>query len=309
MLPSLALGLVFGLLIFFAGILIMSKAVTNAANQQFKKWISLLTGNPILGIFVGTIITGITQSSSGTTVMVVSLVNSGVMNLYQATAVIMGANIGTTFTAQLISFDFFSLIPHLMFIGVLLYHLNFHPAIRQLGRFTFGFSLLFLGIQVMSRSLEPLKDMAEFQQLMLSIENRPFRGVLIGLVTTAIIQSSSTGVAILQSLSLQGLIRITQAMPIILGQNIGTCFTTILSALAVDKNGKRAAIIHLLFNIVGVILLYPFMEQFSYFIVRLTPLNPVRQIANAHTIFNIINTIVLIPFIRQMVWIAQKIIK
>ncbi|MFT9496898.1 Na/Pi cotransporter family protein [Anaerosolibacter sp.] len=309
MLISMLLGLIAGLTIFFIAIIVMSKTVSRAADYQFKKWISMLTTNPIMGILVGSIVTAITHSSSGTTVMVVSLVNSGVMNLYQATAVIMGANIGSTFTAQLISFNFYAFVPHLLFIGVLLYYLNFHPAMKQLGKFTIGFCLLFIGIQIMSNSMDPLKHVPSFQQLMLSIEDHSFKGVLVGLFTTAIIQSSSTGVAILQSMGFQGLINLTQALPILLGQNIGTCITTIIASFAVDKNGKRAAIIHLFFNILGVVLLYPFLDPFAQFISQLTPLNPVRQIANAHTVFNILNTLILIPFIRHMVWISQKIIR
>ncbi|MBB6217079.1 phosphate:Na+ symporter [Anaerosolibacter carboniphilus] len=309
MLISMLLGLISGLSIFFVAILIMSKTISRAADYQFKKWVSIFTTNPIMGIFVGGVVTAITHSSSGTTVMVVSLVNSGVMNLYQATAVIMGANIGSTFTAQLISFNFYNVIPHLLFIGVLFYYLNFHPAMKQLGKFMIGFCLLFVGIQIMSQSMDPLKHMSSFQNLMISIEDQSFKGILVGLITTAIIQSSSTGVAILQSLSFQGLINLAQALPILLGQNIGTCITTIMASFAVDKNGKRAAIIHLLFNISGVVLLYPFLDSFSQFVSQLTPLNPMRQIANAHTIFNVLNTLILIPFISQLVWISQKIIR
>ncbi len=306
---SMSLGLIIGLTIFFIAISIMSKSVSSAADYQFKKWVSILTNNPFMGILVGGIVAAITHTSSGTTVMVVSLVNSGVMNLYQATAVIMGANIGSTFTAQLISFNFYAVIPHILFIGVLFYYLNFHPAMKQLGRFTIGFCLLFVGIHIMSRSMDPLKNIPSFQALMLSIEDQSFKGVFVGMIITAIIQSSSTGVALLQSFGFQGLINLAQALPILLGQNIGTCVTTLMASFAVDKNGKRAAIIHLFFNIIGVALLYPFMDTFAQFVSQLTPLNTVRQIANAHTIFNVLNTLILIPFIPQLVWISQKIIR
>lgn len=307
MIISILLGGSCGIIIFFIGMVTMSHSITALSSHKLKRVIGLLTTNPLLGILVGTLLTGFTQSSSGTTVLVVSLVNSGAMNLYQATAVIMGSNIGTTFTGQLMAFDSFYFIPHLLMLGVLLYYLNSRT--KNIGKFFIGFSFLFLGMKIMVCSLNPLKDLMGFKELLCSIETHPFKGMAMGAVTTALIQSSSTGIIIIQSLAFQGLMNIYQATPIIMGQNIGTCATTIFSSIATDKNGKRTALIHLLFNILGLLILYPFINIFCQFVYRLTPSNPVRQIANAHSLFNLMNTFILLPFIHPIVFTAKKIIR
>lgn len=308
MLIKILLGTFLGVMIFFWGMFTMTH-VSGLSGNRLKKIIARLTTNPFLGIAVGLLVTALTQSSSGITVMVVSLVNSKIMNLYQASYVIIGANIGTTFTGQLVTFDFWRIIPHLLIIGVLLFYINFNSPSRYMGKFFIGFSLLFLGIKVMVYCLEPLEQMMGFKELMLSIEDQKLKGIFIGTITTAIIQSSSTGLALMQGLGFQSLITIFQAVPIILGLNIGTCVTTLISSIAADKNGKRAAIIHLLFNIIGVGLIFPFISLFSNFIYTLTPFDTVKQIANAHTLFNVLNTIILFPFIPLLVYISKKIIR
>ncbi|WP_168198301.1 Na/Pi cotransporter family protein [Crassaminicella thermophila] len=298
-------SILIGVIIFFVGIFIITNSMSKLSNNHFKNFIMKLTKNPLLGALAGIIVTTLTQSSSTTSILVVSLVNSRIINLYQAVPVIMGANIGTTFTAQLISFDFFFLIPYILILGTILFFLRF----KNIGKFLIGFSFLFLGIKFMVYSLKPLKDLMSFKSLILSIENNSLKGVFIGIITTAIMQSSSTSVAIIQSLAIGGLINIYQAVPIIMGQNIGTCVTTLLSSIATDKNGKRTAIIHLFFNIIGTLIFYPFINLFSYFIYKLTPFDPVRQIANAHSLFNIINVILLFPFINLMVFISKKVVR
>ena len=309
MLLKIIAGALAGISILFLGMNMMSDGVLSLATRRLKFVLSTFTTNPVIGVLCGALVTALTQSSSGTTVMVVSLVNGGVLDLYQAAAVIMGANIGTTVTAQLISYDFFVFIPHLLFLGILLYHLKLTPIMRELGRFLTGFSLLFLGIRVMVVSLYPLKNLLGFQHMLFSVGDHQLLGVLLGALTTGIIQSSSTGIAILQGLSYQGLISLPQALPILMGQNIGTCVTTLLSSISSDKNGKRAALIHLLFNLLGTLILFPFMGWMAIWVTKLTPNLVVRQIANAHTLFNVLTVILLLPFLSSLVTLSKKIIR
>ncbi|AOT68840.1 Na/Pi cotransporter family protein [Geosporobacter ferrireducens] len=309
MLLKITAGALAGISIFFLGMNMMSDGILALATRRLKGILSTLTANPLLGILCGVLITALTQSSSGTTVMVVSLVNGGVLNLYQAAAVIMGANLGTTITAQLVSYDFFVIIPHVLFLGILLYHLKLTVIMKELGRFLIGFALLFLGIRVMIVSLYPLKNLLGFQHMLFSVGDHKLLGILLGALTTGIIQSSSTGIALLQGLSYQGLINLSQALPILMGQNIGTCVTTLLSSFATDKNGKRAAIIHLLFNFFGTIILFPFIDLIASFVVKLSPDLTVRQIANAHTLFNLLTLLLLLPFLSLLVNLSKKIIR
>ncbi|WZL74454.1 Na/Pi symporter [Clostridiaceae bacterium 35-E11] len=309
MLISIFIGTILGMIIFFTGMIMITHSTTALSGQKLKRIVAFLTTHPVFGIFVGIIVTGLTQSSSGTSVLVVSLVNSGVMNLYQATGVIMGANIGTTITGQLVTFNIFEMIPPILMLGILLFYLNMNPLTKHIGKFFIGFSFLFFGMKIMSYFLTPLKDLMHFKSFMLSIEQQQFKGIVLGAITTALIQSSSTGIALVQGLASKGLINIYQAIPILMGQNIGTCTTSLFSSIAADKNGKRAAFIHLLFNIIGVFIFYPFIGIFSNFILHFTPLNAVKQIANAHSFFNIINALILFPFIPFLVFLSKKIIR
>lgn len=306
---SIAAGALAGIIIFFMGMTMMSDAVLSLATRRLKKILSIFTGHPLLGVLIGAFITALTQSSSGTTVMIVSLVNANILNLYQAAAIIMGANIGSTITVQLISYDFFAVIPHLLFLGILLYHLRLTPKIREFGRFLTGFALLFFGMRIMVQSLYPLKNLLEFQNLIYSLAERRALAISLGAFITAVIQSSSAGIAVLQSLAFQGLIDLSHAFPILMGQNIGTCATTLISSIAADKNGKRAAVIHLLFNLLGTLFFLPLIDFFISFVIYLTPDNTVRQIANAHTFFNLITVMLLMPFISILVLLSKKIIR
>lgn len=306
---NIIIGTILGVSVFFLGMLLMNHSITSLSGHKLKKIIQYSTANPLIGVIVGILVTAITQSSSGTTIMVVSLVNSGYMNLYQATSVIMGANIGTTFTGQLVSFNFFYYIPKILFIGVLLHSLKLSKNLRGLGNFLMGFSFLFIGIKIMIYFLDPLRQLMGFEKLILSLGQYKLKGIILGAVTTAIIQSSSTGIAIIQGLAHNNLLTINFALPVMLGLNMGTCVTTLFSGIVSHKNGKRAAIIHLLFNFIGVIILYPFIPLFASIIISLTPTDPVKQISNAHSLFNVLNTIVLFPFIPLMVYLSKKIIR
>ena len=287
----------------------MNQSIISLSGNRLRNIIEKSTSVPFLGVLAGTIVTALTQSSSGTTIMVVSFVNSGVMNLHQATAVIIGANIGTTFTGQLTSFDFYSMVPRLSLIGVLLFTLNINYKTRQCGKLLIGFSCLFLGIKVMIYFLDPLKYILGFKELILSVAEHKMKGIAVGASLTAIIQSSSTGIALIQGLAHSELLTLNCSISIMMGMNIGTCATTLISSITSDRNGKRAAIIHLLFNIIGVLAFYPFLNNFTTFIYQLTPYAPVNQISNAHTLFNIANALLLFPFISLLVYISKKIIR
>lgn len=309
MIPFVFLGTSGGLAIFFVGMIMMSRSITSLSSNKLKSLIAIFTTNPLLGILVGILVTTCIQSSSGTTVLVVSLVNGNVMNLYQATGVILGANIGTTITGHLMTSDFFTKTPHIFTLGMVLSMIHKNRKLKAMGKSLMGFSLLFIGMKIMVYSLNPLKNLMVFDQWMVSLEHSPIKGIAAGAAVTAIIQSSSAGIALIQGLAFQGLINITQALPLIMGQNIGTCVTTIIASIPADKNGKRVALIHLLFNVFGMIILFPFIGFFSNFICTITPENTVRQIANGHSLFNILSAILVFPFIKVMVYISKKIIR
>lgn len=265
--------------------------------------------HPLLGALIGCIITGILQSSSGTTVIIVGLVEANLLSLYQATPIIMGANIGTTVTSQLIAFNMgkYSFIPFI--VGMFINLISKNKKICYIADSLIGFSLIFIGIDLLTKGLSPLKDAIVFQKILGEFGSNPILGILMGFSTIAILQSSSTGIAILQSLAGNGAISIYTAVSIMLGMNIGTCMTTLLSSLYLSRAAKQTAFVHILFNIIGVILIFPFINLLCAISTSLSPLNPSRQIANAHTIFNVFSTLILIPFTSTFVNTVQHIIK
>lgn len=265
--------------------------------------------HPFLGILIGIVTTALLQSSSGTTIIVVGLVEANLLNLYQATSIIMGANIGTTITAQLIAFQPNRYIFVPLLIGLFLSFHKKNRKLRFLGEILLGFSLIFVGIDLLSKGVAPLQNLIRFQEILTEFGKTPILGVMMGFCTTAIIQSSSTGVAILQSLASNGLITLSAAISILLGQNIGTCVTTLLSSIHLSNIGKRAAFIHLLFNLFGALIIFPFIPVLTNASTLLSPYNAARQIAHAHSLFNIVATIVFIPFISVFVRISEGIIK
>ncbi len=265
--------------------------------------------SPVLGVCIGAIITSLLQSSSSVTLIIVSLVEARLLTLYQATAMIMGANIGTTITAQIIAFqpDKYIFIP--FFVGIMFSFFKKRRKLRFLGEVLLGFSLIFIGMDILSKGLSPLQDLIRFQKILMEFGKTPILGIIMGFCSTAIIQSSSTGVAILQSLAMEGLIDPLSAISIIFGQNIGTCSTALLSSIPLSSAGKRAALIHLNFNLLGVIFLFPFIKIICQISIFLSPYNPARQIANAHSLFNIISTIIFIPFINIFVRVSEYLIR
>ena len=300
------LGLLGGLALFLYGMQMMSGGLEAAAGNRMKQILEKLTANRFLGVAVGTIITMLIQSSSATTVMVV---DSGMMTLQQAVWIIMGANIGTTVTGQLIALDIGALAPAFAFLGVVMVVFLKSPRVHHFGQIIAGLGVLFIGMDMMSSSMMPLRESEAFISLMTRFSN-PLLGILAGAAFTAVIQSSSASVGILQTLADNGLIGLSGAVYVLFGQNIGTCITAVLASIGTNRSAKRATIIHLMFNIIGTVLftVICMATPLTAFIESLTPSRPAAQIANMHTLFNIATTLILLPFGTYLAALAKKIL-
>ncbi len=302
-------GLLGGLALFLYGMQMMSVNLEAAAGSRMKHILERLTANRFLGVCVGAGITAVIQSSSATTVMVVGFVNSGLMTLRQAVWIIMGANIGTTVTGQLIALDIGELAPLITFIGVALALFVKRKQTQFAGGIIAGLGILFIGMGMMGEAMVPLRESEAFVNLMTRFSN-PLLGILAGAVFTAIIQSSSASVGILQALAVSGLIGLDSAVFVLFGQNIGTCITAALASIGASRDAKRATLIHLLFNVIGtavftaVCIIWPLIGLVGSF----TPHNPAAQIANMHTLFNIVTTLLLLPFGAQLAQLAGRLL-
>ena len=303
------LSLLGGLALFLYGMQMMSSGLEAAAGSKMKLILERLTANRFLGVLVGAGITAVIQSSSATTVMVVGFVNSGMMTLNQAVWIIMGANIGTTITGQLIALDVGALAPLFAFIGVAMVVFVKMPRAHHIGQIMAGLGVLFIGMEMMSSSMMALRDSQAFVDLMTRFSN-PLLGIAVGALFTALIQSSSASVGILQALATSGAISFSSSVFILFGQNIGTCITAVLASIGTSRSAKRATIIHLMFNIIGTVLftilciLFPLADLVASF----TPDAPAAQIANMHTIFNIVTTLLLLPLGNQLASLAVRIL-
>lgn len=301
-------GIFGGLGLFLYGMKLMSDGLENVAGEKLKGILEKITSNKVIGVLVGTIVTAIIQSSSATTVMVVSFVNAGLMTLTQATGVILGSNIGTTITAQMVSFNLEVIAPIFIGVGAILMMSAKKKRIKDLAYIALGFGILFMGMGLMSSSLKPISNLQIFNDFISVIGNNHFLGVLVGLTMTAILQSSSATTGILVALANSGNIDMNVAFPIILGCNIGTCVTAILAGLTANRTAKKAALLHLLFNIFGTVLFLPFSDKVVTFVNYLTPDNVARQVANAHTIFNVVITIFILPISKYFVMLVNHIL-
>ncbi len=305
-----------GLGMFIYGMQIMASGLENAAGNKMKTLLEALTRNKLMGVLLGAFITAVIQSSSATTVMVVGFVNAGIMNLTQAMGVIMGANIGTTVTGWLVSAGEWAeflqpstMAPIAIAVGVVVMLTGKRKRSKDIASIIVGFGLLFVGISNMSSAVSPLREVPAFTNLFVTLGGNPFLGILVGAGVTAIIQSSSASVGILQSLAAAGLIPFNAAIYIIMGQNIGTCVTAMLSSMGAKKNAKTAALMHLLFNIIGTIIFAT--AAIAFF----TIVNPVwghenisqTQISTVHTAFNIATTVLLFPLSGLIIKLAKKI--
>ena len=321
---KMILGFIGGLALFLYGMNVMGDGLSKLSGGKLERILEKLTSTPLKGVLLGAGVTAIIQSSSATTVMVVGFVNSGIMKLGQAISIIMGANIGTTITAWILSlsglegdgvivqlFKPANFAPVLALIGVILLMFIKGQKKKDIGTILVGFAVLMTGMESMSGSVKPLQGVEGFRNIMISFGDNPFLGVMAGAIFTAIIQSSSASVGILQAFCRTGVLKFSAAMPIIMGQNIGTCITAMLSAIGAKKNAKRAAVVHLSFNIIGTIL---FMSVF-YIINAISPFAFLEAratqagIAIIHTVFNISVTLVLVWFAKYLEKLAYIIIR
>lgn len=303
------LALLGGLALFLYGMQMMSGGLEAAAGNKMKSILEKLTSNRVKGVLVGAGITAVIQSSSATTVMLVGFVNSSLMTLKQAVWVIMGANIGTTITGQLIALDIGAIAPIFAIGGVAAMMFVKNEKVHHISSIFAGLGILFIGMDMMGSAMEPLQHYHAFIQFMTTFKN-PLVGILIGAGFTAIIQSSSASVGILQALAATGMIPLSSAVYILFGQNIGTCITAVLASIGMKVNAKRTTVIHLMFNIFGSVLftILSLTTPFVSWVGALTPDNPVAQIANVHTVFNVVTTLILLPFGTYMAAIAEKLL-
>ena len=306
---DIAIGIMGGLGLFLYGMNLMGDGLQKSAGSKLKRIIELLTSHVIMGVLVGMVVTMVIQSSSATTVMVVGFVNAGIMSLTQAIGVIMGANIGTTITAQLVSLDVDFLAPVALGIGIVIYMFSNKPKHKNIAEILIGFGILFTGMDFMKEAVKPLAGYQGFTDMLLSFGHHPILGVLMGFAITAIVQSSSASMGMLIALASQGLIPITAALPILYGENIGTCVTSLISSIGASRNARRAAIMHLTFNVLGsMIFMFILSKSIVAIVTAIDPTDAARQIANAHTLFNILNVIVLLPFNKLIVKLALKLV-
>jgi Na/Pi-cotransporter II-like protein len=306
---DIAISLIGGLGMFLYGMNVMGDGLQKAAGEKLKKIIEMLTTNRIMGVLVGTLVTAIIQSSSATTVMTIGFVNAGIMSLQQAVGVIMGANIGTTVTAQLVSFNIEKYAPIAIGIGMVFWFFTKKKNIKNISEILIGFGILFVGMNFMKEAAAPVSEMSQVHDAMLYLSKNPVLGILAGFLITGTIQSSSASIGILIVLASQGLLPITAALPVLYGDNIGTCVTSLLSTIGASRNARRAAIMHLCFNVIGTLLFIIVLSKpIIALVTSIDPTNVPRQIANAHTLFNVVNVIVLLPFSTYLVKLATKLV-
>lgn len=310
-----------GLAVFIYGMNLMSDGLQKAAGDKMRNILAMLTANPVLGVIAGALVTAVLQSSSATTVMVIGFVSAGLMKLPQAISVILGANIGTTITAQLIAFNIGDYAWIFVFVGFVMYFFFKKKEIAvKIGQIMFGFGLLFVGINTMGDTMKPLANSPVFTDLMMQVSDIPVLGVVVGTIMTVVVQSSSATIAVLQNLAstagpdgIHSILGLQGALPILFGDNIGTTITALLAAIGGSINAKRTAVAHTIFNVTGTLLFIWWIPQIADFIAWISPKGPEievisRQIANSHLMFNLTNTIIFIPLIWLLVKIVTKII-
>lgn len=310
-----------GLAVFIYGMNLMSDGLQKAAGDKMRNILAMLTANPVLGVIAGALVTAVLQSSSATTVMVIGFASAGLMKLPQAISVILGANIGTTITAQLIAFNIGDYAWIFVFVGFVMYFFFKKKEMAvKIGQIMFGFGLLFVGINTMGDTMKPLAQSPVFTDLMMQVADVPVLGVLVGTLMTVVVQSSSATIAVLQNLAstagvdgIHSILGLQGALPILFGDNIGTTITALLASIGGTINAKRTAVAHTIFNITGTLIFIWWIPQIADFITWISPKGPEievisRQIANSHLMFNLTNTLIFLPFIWLLVKIVMKII-
>ncbi|MBS5951588.1 MAG: Na/Pi cotransporter family protein [Clostridium sp.] len=299
-----------GLGLFIYGMKIMGDGLENAAGDGLKSILEKVTRNPVIAVIVGAIVTAVIQSSSATTVMVVGFVNAGLMNLAQAAGIIMGANIGTTITAQLVAFKLDQIAPLFVFVGAFVVMFAKKKKRKDIGSIILGFGILFVGMGQMSEAMKPLTASPIFNEVLATVGDKWYLGILAGALVTAVLQSSSATTGILVALATAGAIDITQALPIVFGCNIGTCVTAMLATVGTSKTAHKAALLHLIFNLGGTLIFIPVLVSglLGNVVSTISPGDVSRQIANSHTVFNVVNTAIMLPLTGLLIKIVNRII-
>lgn len=300
-----------GLGIFLFGIKYLGDGLQKAAGNRLKEILNRFTSTPFRAVFAGIVVTGLIQSSSGTTVLAVGLVSAGFMTLRQAIGIIMGANVGTTVTAFITGFNLSAYALPIIGLGAILLFFAKRPTLHSIGQILFGFGALFYGLKLMGSAMDPLKDLPQFNQLMISVSHQPILGVGIGTLLTMVVQSSSATIGILQQLYMQGSVTLTAALPILFGDNIGTTITAVIACLGASVSAKRTAASHVIFNLIGAIIFTLLLSPFTQLVLLFTKsfgLNPAMQIAFAHGLFNVSNLALQFWFIPQTEQIVKRIV-
>lgn len=304
---NIFIGLIGGLGLFLFGMQTMASGMQKAAGDKLRRILEILTSNPYIATVTGIIVTILVQSSSTTTIMVVGFANAGIMNLTQAVGTILGANIGTTITAQMISFKVGILIYPAIGLGAFLNFFGMNRFFKHIGQGVLGFGLLFLGMSIMADAMSPLREFPPFLNMLASFGRIPLLGILAGALFTAAIQSSSAASGVIIALTLRGLVDTPSAIALILGTNVGTCISAILASIGTSLSARRAALAHILFNVFGVVLVLVFFNPFLD-LIQHTGTTITRQVANAHTIFNVLNTLIMFPFLSLFVRLITRLI-
>ncbi|HFD87213.1 MAG TPA: Na/Pi cotransporter family protein, partial [Gammaproteobacteria bacterium] len=316
---SIAISLIGGLAIFLYGMKVMTESLTLVAGRRMKLLLSKLTRNRFTAALAGAMVTAIIQSSSVTTVLIVSFITAGLMSFTQSIGMILGANVGTTITAQIIAFKVTKAAMLMIAFGFFTELLASNRRVKYLATMMLGLGLLFLGMNLMSQATEPLKSLPSFIALMRDIQN-PLAGILIGATFTALVQSSSATTGIIIILASQGFISLEAGIALVMGANIGTCVTAILSAIGKPREAVQAAVVHVVFNVLGVLLWVWFIPQLAQLVQEISPSSPQlqgaarlaadapRQIANAHTLFNVVAALVFLPFLAPFARLCERLV-
>ena len=305
-----AFSLLGGVGLFLYGMTVMSAGLKDAAGDNLQAILEKATSNKITAVFVGMVMTILVQSSSATDIMVIGFVNSGMMTLFQALGVIMGANIGTTVTAQITAFNLAAYAPVIMFLGVVAFLFIKNNTVKYVGEVIMGFGMLFVGITIMKTAIAPLSQSEAFIRVISGLDN-PFLAVLFGVAFTALLQSSSSSTVIFQAFAVQGLLSYHTAVYLVIGAAIGSVTPNLIASLTVNRNGKRSAILNLVFNLIRAVVLMILIAIFPQILTAIQSLSPNdigRQIANTHTMFAIIAVIIELPFMKYLVKIVERLI-
>lgn len=306
---TIAVGVIGGLGLFLYGMKLMAEGLQKFAGNKLKGLVEAFTSNRYMGMLVGMVVTMIIQSSSATSVMVVGFVNAGIMTLQQAVGIILGANIGTTITGQMISLDLQLIAPLLLGMGVLLTLTSKKVRQKNLAEILIGFGALFVGIGMLKAALSPLEGVPEFRQALVSWGQNPIQGILVGFVLTVLVQSSSATIGVLIALAAQGLIPFESALYVIYGDNIGTCTTALISSIGSSRNARRVGVMHMTFNLMGTVLFVLLLGgPLTRIVTSLNPGNVARQIANAHTFFNVVNVALQLPLAGYLIKVSRIVI-